>query len=158
MALIHFAATSKPSQPISPGTSVLYTTLVELLGLEGEGLGWTALRGREGPWVGKHMKGQLCHLWALMTDWAGLFWLKISFNMHDKRRPSGTLPGNGTESPDKLMLFLLIIVSSSSAVVEVPSQCKGSCLSKTFYFWRSIQCAEDEQPKAWWAQKQRAHS
>lgn len=40
--------------------------------------------------------------------------------MHDKRGPSGTLPGNGTESPDKLLLFLLFIVSSS-AVVEVPS-------------------------------------
>lgn len=40
--------------------------------------------------------------------------------MHDKRHPSGTLPGNGTESPDKLLLFLLFIVSSS-AVVKVPS-------------------------------------
>lgn len=38
-----------------------------------------------------------------MTDWAALFWLKSSFNMHDKRHPSGTFPANSTKSPDKLL-------------------------------------------------------
>lgn len=42
-----------------------------------------------------------------------------SFNMHDKRRPSGTLPGNGAQSHDKLPLFLNFIASSAPAL-KVP--------------------------------------
>lgn len=50
--------------------------------------------------------------------------------MHDKRRPSGTFPGNGSESPDKLLLSLrLLFIASSSVVVEVPSKRGGICLS-----------------------------
>lgn len=39
--------------------------------------------------------------------------------MHDKRRPSGTLPGNGAQSHDKLPLFLHFIAPSSPAL-KVP--------------------------------------
>lgn len=77
-------------------------TLVKPLGQKEAGLAFNR-KGR--ALSGEHMKEELRHLGALMTDWAALFWLKSSFNMHDKRGPSGTFPGNSTGSPDKLLLF-----------------------------------------------------
>lgn len=65
---------------------------------EQSGLGWDSFKRKGRALSREHMKGQVCHLGALMTDCVSLFWLEISFNMHDKRRPSGTLPTNRTAS------------------------------------------------------------
>lgn len=120
-AFMHFAAALTVSQPISTGTSVLE--------VQGEGLGWDCFNRKGRALSGEHMKGQLRHLGELMTDWAALFWLNSSFNMHDKSSPSGTFPGNSTESPDKPLLFLLPLFNVSwSAMVEVPSKCKSKNL------------------------------
>lgn len=51
----------------------LYTTWVELLDLVGEGLGSDCFKWKGRALTVEHMKGQLCHLGALMTDRAGLF-------------------------------------------------------------------------------------
>lgn len=142
---VYIYAASNVPQPICPGTSVCKLLWWNCWILRERGLAGTALTGREGPWVSTHMKGRLRHLGALMTDWAALFWLKSSFNMHDKRRPSGTFLGNSAESPDKLLWFLpLLFIMSSSVVVEVPSKRKGICLSKTICFSRPIQCSRDQ--------------
>lgn len=93
-----FAAVSKVSPLISPGSFVLQATTNLERNREGD-LARTILRGREGPWKREHLKEQVCHQGALMTDCVSLFWLEISFNMHDKRRPYGTLPGNSAASP-----------------------------------------------------------
>lgn len=77
----------------------------ELVELGGEGLGWDYFNRKGRALSGEHMKGQLRHLGALMTDWAALFWPKSSFNMHDKRRPSGTFPGSSTKSLDNCCCF-----------------------------------------------------
>lgn len=63
------------------------------------GLGWDSFKRKGRALSGEHMKGRVCHLGALMTGCVSLFWLKISFNMHDKRRLSGTLPGDSAASP-----------------------------------------------------------
>lgn len=58
--------------------------------------------------------------------------------MHDKRRPSGTFPGNSGESPDKPLLSLpLLSTASSSAVVEVPSKREGICPSTNLLLLRA---------------------
>lgn len=107
---------------ISPGTSVLWATLEELLDPEGGWWDWDCVNRKGRALSGEHMKGWLRHLGAVMTDWAALFWLNSSFNIHDKRSPFETFPGNNTKSPDKLLLFLLLLstVSSASALVEAP--------------------------------------
>lgn len=46
----------------------LYTTWVELLDLVGEGLCSDCFKWKGRALSGEHMKGQLCHLGALMTD------------------------------------------------------------------------------------------
>lgn len=96
---VYIYAASNVPHPICPGTSVCKLLWWNCWILRERGLAGTALTGREGPWVSTHMKGRLRHLGALMTDWAALFWLKSSFNMHDKRRPSGTFLGNSARIP-----------------------------------------------------------
>lgn len=81
------------------------------------------------------MKGQVCHLGALMTDCVSLFWLEISFNMHDKRRPSGTLPTNSADSPLRTPAVSVLhrfIISGSflmtlTGIPDWTLTCAGKC-------------------------------
>lgn len=108
------------------------------------GLGWDSSKRKGRALSGEHMKGRVCHLGALMTGCVSLFWLKISFNMHDKRRPSGTLPGNSAVSPVQTPAGSArhcFIISASYLTAEhgyltehshlcIFSECAGTCAQK----------------------------
>lgn len=78
-------------------------------------LAGTALAGREGQERGTHERTSLSSR-SFNDRLESLFWLKSSFNMHNKRYPSETLPGNSAPAP----LPNLVVVSRyvSFAVVE----------------------------------------
>lgn len=73
-----------------------------------------------------------------MTDCVSLFWLEISFNMHDKRRPSGTLPTNSAafplQTPAVSAVHRFIISGSFLTVLAgIPDwilTCAGKCAQK----------------------------